>query len=117
MAPGMNLDAIAAALPDEILQRVAFHHLRIYVARVHLAKRKVNCEMRFVFEAARCTYYRELMDHENGGYGYMLSDDELDEEMDDCLTWHRFRIFNVLHDFAQRAKLNSHIRMIFPPYE
>jgi hypothetical protein len=58
---------------------------RRYGAMIRLAHDKCVLELKAAVSNVRDRYYEELMDHENGGYGYMLNDDEIGQELDDCI--------------------------------
>ena len=80
-----------ASLPNDIVRLILRKHWDFFygktLVKIRHARRQVILELEDAFDLARYRYWRELMDTENGGYGYMLDADGIDEELDDYLTW------------------------------
>lgn len=77
-------------LPNDVVRLVMNRHWILYHAHenaIREAHRACVRELKEAFCDVRGRYYAGLMDHESGGYGHMLDDDEIHEEMDNCIAW------------------------------
>ena len=74
----------AQKLPFDILSLIESYHLDIWASE-HKRYRPVVHELQRAIATVKKDYWKELMDWEGGGYGYMLEGDDIDEELEWCV--------------------------------